>query len=203
NKKFHMNEIKNPNNTIQTRKAKILTSVNNFLTSDDTFLLYGLCCTTCKLRLLVVLGGKFNILGALKSYNSKMSHCKYFHQIFILYTLSELSNRLKFKFLRNILIQIVSSKTFFTIAVAENKVIVIQNNQNNGDLIASKSSISSLVFVSGIINIINTNIDVINTLKTNTIRRQLNLSVIIPKVNLANNPGIGITAKMKPTMNDE
>lgn len=105
--------------------------------------------------------------------------------------------------LPNRLIQIVSSKTFFTIAVPENKVIVIQNNQNNGDLIASKSSISSLVFVSGIINIINTNIDVINTLKTNTVRRQLNLSVIMPKVNLAINPGIGITAKMKPTMNDE
>lgn len=105
--------------------------------------------------------------------------------------------------LPNRLIQIVSSKTFFTIAVPENKVIVIQNNQNNGDLIASKSSISSLVFVSGIINIINTNIDVINTLKTNTVWRQLNLSVIMPKVNLAINPGIGITAKMKPTMNDE
>lgn len=100
-------------------------------------------------------------------------------------------------------IQIVSSKTFLIVAVVENNVTVVQNNQNNGDLIASESSISSLVFVLGINNIINTSSDVKIALKTNTNRRQLCLSVIDPKITLASIPGIGITAKMKPTMNDE
>jgi len=100
-------------------------------------------------------------------------------------------------------IQIVSSKTVFTIAVVVNNVTVVQNNQNNGDLIAYESSIFSLVFVLGINNIINTNNGVKIAYKTNTNRRQLYLSVIEPKITLAKFPGIGITAKMKPTMNDE
>lgn len=97
----------------------------------------------------------------------------------------------------------VSSITFFTVAVVDNNVAVVQNNQNSGDLIASESSISSLVFVLGINNIINTNNDVKIALKTNTDRRQLYLSVSDPKITLANIPGIGITAKTRPTMNDE
>lgn len=100
-------------------------------------------------------------------------------------------------------IQIVSSKTLFTVDVVENKIIVLQNNQNNGDLIASESVISTLVFVLGINNITATNSDVRYILKINTDRRQVYLSVIVPKINLANNPGIGSIAKTKPTMNGE
>jgi len=59
NKKFHIKDTKNPNNITQMIKVIILISVNNFLTSDDTFLVYGLFCSTCKLKLCIIINTRY------------------------------------------------------------------------------------------------------------------------------------------------
>lgn len=99
--------------------------------------------------------------------------------------------------------QIVSSRAPFTIPSALIIAIVLKNNQNNGVLITSKSSISLFEVVPGIIDNKPTSKNVIIELPMNTDRRHLYLSVMAPMSGLNNKPGIGCSMNIKPTINAE
>lgn len=99
--------------------------------------------------------------------------------------------------------QIVSSNTVFTVQSALIKETVPKNNQKSGDLITSKSFISSFDVVPGIIESKDINKNMIIELAIKTDRRHLYLSVTAPIIGLINVPGIGCSMKIKPTMNAE
>lgn len=138
---------------------------------------------------------KINILWFLTAFTSQ----KYF------FTHYRINNLIKaqYLFLPNKSIQIVSSKTLFTVPSVLIKEIVVKNIQNSGDLITSKSFISSFDVVPGIIDNKHTNTNVITELTINTDRRHLYLSVTAPTIGLINIPGIGCSMNIKPTINAE
>jgi len=118
---------------------------------------------------------------------------------------SKIDNLIKTQYLAlpNKSIQIVSSKTLFTVPSVLIKAIVVKNIQNVGDLTTSKSLISSFDIVPGIIDSKHTNTNVIIELAINTDRRHLYLSVTAPTIGLINIPGIGCNMNIKPTINAE
>jgi len=97
----------------------------------------------------------------------------------------------------------VSSKTAFAIATIPIKAIVVQNIQKIGDLITSKSLISSFAVVPGIIDSKHTNTNMIIELAISTDRRHLYLSVTAPTIDLISIPGIGCSINIKPIINAE
>jgi len=97
----------------------------------------------------------------------------------------------------------VSSRTISTIPTILIKPIVVQNIQKSGDLITSKSFISSFAVVPGIIDSKQTNRKMIIEFAINTDRRHLYLSVTAPTIGLISIPGIGCSMNIKPTMNAE
>jgi len=80
---------------------------------------------------------------------------------------------------------------------------VLKNNQNNGDLITSLSSISALTCVPGIAISAHKARQLITMVEINAVLRHLYLSVMAPMTGRISKAGIVSNVKIKPTMIDE